>query len=211
MAEVMTRAQRLQKMSKAKKFGGGNNFRDGLYPRLAVKECCIEDKRGGKCFFIAKLVVMECKKVPVWGLLKDAALDVEPNPVGSTVDWMQEMNVEDHPGDGNIKDFVCKLFGVPMPEETDEEGTQEYLDTLGELCDLDEHGNSLPAVKRVQPGRGMVIAMETRRVVTKKKGKEITVQDWTSVAQTEDEKVAVCTWLDNVAKAVAAADKTKAA
>lgn len=203
MAIAMTRAERLKKMSKAKKFGGGNRFRDGLYPRLAVKECYMEDKRGGKCFFFAKLVVMECKKMPVVGAKSGAAMDVEPNPVGSTVDWMQEMNVEDHPGDGNIKDFVCKLFGVPMPEDTDEEGTQEYLDTLGELCDLDENGDSLPPSKKVNPGRGMVISMETRRIETKKNKKEIVVQDWTSVAQTEEEKAAVIAWLDNVAKSEA--------
>jgi len=192
-------------MSKAKKFGGGNNFRDGLYPRLAVKECSIEDKRGDKCFFIAKLVVMECKKIPVVSAKTGAAMDVEPNPVGSTVDWMQQMNVEDHPGDGNIKDFVCKLFGVPMPDENDEEGTREYLDTLGELCDLDENGDNLPLAKRHLPGRGMVISMETRRIETKKNKKEIVVQEWTSVPQTEEEKVAVVAWLDNVAKAVDAA------
>lgn len=208
MAKAKTRAELLKGMGKAKKFGGGNNFRDGRY-KLAVKEVTMEDKRSG-CFFIAKFVVMEAVKVPVMGIKAEKALDIEPNPVGSTVDWLQQVGVEDHPGDGNIKDFICKLFGVDMPAEGDDEAEGEYLDTLQELCDLDEYGESLKAADRKQPGRGMTISMETRRIETKKNKKEIVVQEWTNVSQTEEEKAAVIGWLDQVAKAADAA-KTKAA
>jgi hypothetical protein len=204
MAQAMTRAERLAKMAKAKSFSGGKRFRDGRY-KLAVKECTLEDKRGGKVYFFARLVVMSSTKISVWSPLADKAMDVEPNAIGETIDWMQETCVEDHPGDGNVKKFICTLFGVPEPEETDEDGMKEYTDTLSEICDLDEKGNSLAAKDRKFPARGMVIAMETRRIVTSKKGKEIVVQDWTHLPQTEPEKVAVCKWLDDVAKAADAA------
>jgi hypothetical protein len=192
-----SRAELIGGVSKAKKYGGGVKFRDGRY-KLVVKSCCVLDTRSGP-YFLAKLVPYEAVKVTVMGIKAEKLLDVEPNPVGSTVDWMQPMGLEDHPGEGNIADFICKLFCQPMPDENDTAGQAEVKDTMKQLCDLDEEMEDLPDDQKQQPGRGMVIAMETRRHETKTNKKELVLTDFESIVQTPEEKAAMIGWLDELA------------
>lgn len=181
----------LKKLSSAKASGVGNNFKDGKY-RLAFKKCMLEETSKGKLQFRAIFTVMSATKIPVQSKATGERLDVEPNRVGGDVDWLAvELDATDSPGPGNIRKLMQEAFNVPDISD------DEYLETLHEMCDLDEEGDPLEVPK--EPMRGKTIDMETVRIITKKNKIEIVVCNWCHVKQTEEEQAAVGAWLSQVA------------
>lgn len=182
----------MQKLGKAKASGAGNNFRDGRY-RVAVKSMGFQEGFKGTRYQ-AELMIMNSVKVPVVSLKTGEPLNIEPNPVGSTVDWLcVDLDKDDQPGAGNLRKFVITLVGAL--DATDE----DYLDTLAELSDVDENGDALPLEQRQQPGRGMVLDIETARIVTKKNKVEIVVCRFSHVPDSQYNQEAICKWMDEVA------------
>lgn len=184
----------MKKLRAASASGVGNNFKDGKY-RLAVKKMSLEDGFKGSRFQVAFLV-MAASKIPVQSVKTGDTLNIEPNPVGSSVDWLQMLDDKDSPGPGNVRRLMLDLFNK---KEIDDD---EYIDTLAEMADIDADGE--PLKKPLELAKGMVIDMETIRIETKTNKKEIVVCKWSHVAQSEDERVAVVTWMDQVAAAQAA-------
>lgn len=211
--EKMANAKRkaiLRKMSKAKASGVGNNFRDGKY-RLAVKKMMMETTSKDKEQFRVIFTVMNAIKIPIVrppGPQYAEKLDIEPNFVGSDVDWLA-VNLDDseQPGAGNVKKLQKEMFNVP---EIDDD---TYLETLYEMCDLEpeflEDGvtenpkGGEPLEMPQNPCVGRVIDMETQRIETKKNKKEIVVTKWSHVKQTDAEIKVVALWLTQVAAATA--------
>lgn len=179
----------MKKLSEATAGGVGNNFRDGKY-RLAVKRMGLESGFKGNRFQ-ATFCVMNSQKIQVISPSTEKVLDIEPNPVGSDVDWIQMLDKQDSPGPGNVRRLFMDLFNKK------ELSNDSYLETLAEMCDLDEEGEALKVPLNL--AKGMVIDMETLRIITKVNKKEIVVERWSYVEQTEAEQAAVVAWLDSVA------------
>ncbi len=202
----------LRKMSKAKASGVGNNFRDGKY-RLAIKKVMMETTSKEKEQFRVVFTVMNAIKIPIVrppGPQYAEKLDIDPNFVGSDVDWLAvELDDSEQPGAGNVKKLQKELFNVP------EISDDEYLETLYEMCDLepeflDPPTNTIENPKCGEPLEtpkypcfGMVIDMETQRIETKKNKKEIVVCKWSHVKQTEEEQKQIAAWIGQVAAATA--------
>lgn len=180
----------MAKLASARAGGVGNNFKDGKY-RLAVKKMGLEDGfRGTR--FQAVFTVASAQKIAVLEILTGKTLDITPNPVGSDVDWLaMDLDKEDSAGPGNVRRLIMDLFD--KKEVTDE----EYIETLAEMCDLDDEGNALPEPKHL--AKGMLIDMETVRVVTKKNKKEIVVCKWSHVPDGSYNQEAIAAWIDSVA------------
>jgi len=214
--EQMANAKRralLKKLSEADASGVGNNFKDGKY-RLALKKVSLEEGFKGNRFQVV-FTVMNAAKIRVVSpanpegkppKLEETYLDnVEPNPVGADVDWLQMLDENDSPGPGNVRRLFMDLFNKK------EISNDDYLETLAEMCDLDEEGELLK--QPLNLAKGMVIDMETLRIITKKKKIEIVVCKWSHVEQTEEEKQQVVQWLDQVTthqKALAAGETAAA-
>jgi hypothetical protein len=180
----------LKSLSKASMSGVGNNFKDGKY-RLAIKRMALEDGFKGTRFQVT-FTVMNALKIAVQSKKTNEVLNIEPNPVFSDVDWMQtKLTEKDSAGPGNIRRFMCDLF------DKKEISDEEYEETLAEMCDIDfETGD--PLAEPLSLARGMVIDMETIRIVTAKNKVEIIATKWSNVKQTEEERLKVCEWLDQV-------------
>lgn len=180
----------MEKLSKAKAGGVGNNFKDGKY-RLAVKKMGLEDGFKGTRFQTT-FVVAASRKVPVICLKENKALDVDPNPVGSDVDWMaMDLDKTDSAGPGNVRRLICDLF------DKRDLSDEEYIETLAEMCDLDENGDALAAP--LHASKGMLIDMETVRIITKTNKVEIVVPKWSHVPFSTYDQNAVSAWIDQVA------------
>lgn len=194
------RAALLKRMSKASESGVGNNFKDGRY-RVAVKRMqLLNGFKGSR--FQATFVVVNSIKIPVQSIKTGEKLDIEPNPIGSEVDWLQMLDKDDSVGPGKVRNLLREMFG--LKEISDE----DYEETLAEVCDLcvgedpsrcvckskEEHCDVLkdPA----NEVRGMIIDMETVRIETQKNKKEIVVTNWTYAEQTDEAKAAMIGWLD---------------
>lgn len=196
------RKQLMKRLSEASASGVGNNFKDGKY-RLAVKRMTLEEGFKGNRFQ-AIFTVMHSAKIHVISPLANEVLDITPNLVGSDVDWLQMLDEKDSPGPGNVRRLFMDLFNKK------EISNDEYLETLAEMCDLDEEGDALEVPLNLC--KGMVIDMETLRIVTKKNKKEIVVQKWSYVEQTEEERLGVVDWMNQVTthKALAAENQQQA-
>lgn len=183
----------LQKLSKAKASGGAwENFKDGKY-RLVVKAMALEDKRK-ETIFKTIFTVMNAIKIAVQSVKTGEKLDIEPNRAGSDVDWIQteiDGSNSEAMGPANIRRFMMDLFN--KKEISDD----EYYETLAEMCDLDEEGDPLKVP--LELAKGMVIDMETVRIVTKKNKVEIIVPKWSYVKQSEEERIQMIGWLNQVA------------
>lgn len=179
----------LQKLSKAKASGTGNHMRDGKY-RWAIKQVRLEKGFKGERFQV-DLVVMNAAKIQVISPLTNEVLNIEPDPVGRSVDWLQMLEGEDSPGPGNTRTFFLSLFNK---REIDDD---EYFETLAEMCDLDEEGK--PLKEPLFLAKGKVIDGETLRIVTKKNKKEIVVVKWSHVEQSNEEQEQVAAWIDALA------------
>ncbi len=200
----------LQGLSKAKPSGGAyDNFKDGKY-RLCVKKMCFEDKLK-ETIFKCTFTVMSATKIAVQSAKTGEKLDIEPNRPGSDVDWVAVKLTEiDAPGPGNIRKLMMDLFNKR------EISNEEYFETLAEMTDYDEAGE--PLKEPLELAKGLVIDMETTRIVTKTKKIEIVVCKWSFVpsavekgVQTEAERLAMVGWLNQVAAANAAATAPAAA
>lgn len=201
----------MEKMKKARATGIGNNFRDGRY-RLVGKRAGIEDGHKGMRFQ-ASWVVMQAFKVPVVGLggggpsglEKGKAFDIEPNPIGSTVDWLaMDLDKEDQPGAGNVRKLFMELFNVKdLDDDT-------YFETLAEVCDYDPDTGE-PLARPLNLFKGLVIDMETKRHITQKKEQEIVISIWQHVPPTSYDKDLMAKWVDDVAARAAAYEKQLAA
>jgi hypothetical protein len=186
------RASLLQKLKRAKMTGTGNNFRDGKY-RACVKSMGFKDGHKGTRYQI-EFVIMSSQKVAVVSPKTGQALDITPNSVGSTADWLcVKLDKDDEPGQGNLKRCVLELVGAP--EATDD----DYMSTLAELSDLDDNGDPLPPEKRQEPGKGMCIDVETVRIETVRNKKEIVILKFTHVPETQYDQAAMIKWMDQIA------------
>lgn len=197
---MATRAELLKNLSKASANGVGNNIRDGRY-RFCVKEMGFRDGFKGTRFQAVLTVVNAIKKTDVVCVLKASPnygqkIDVEPNAVGSDIDWLAtNLNEKDSPGPGSIRKFVESLVGKQMADEM-------YYETLHEACDLDPEGKELKTP--LNPCRGMLIDGDTVRIETKKNKKEIIVVNWSNVPEASYDQEAYKLWLANIAAAAAA-------
>lgn len=197
------RAALMQKLGKAKTSGVGNNFKDGRY-RLVIKSMGFQEGHKGMRYQV-EFVVANSVKVPVVSVKTGEALNIEPNPVGATVDWLcTDLDKDDKPGAGNLKRFILTLVGALDASDED------YLDTLAELSDTTPDAEPLPVNERQQPGRGMVIDMETVRIETKINKKEIVVCKFSHVPKSQYDKHAMIHWMDQVAAFAAAQAKLPA-
>ena len=172
----------LKKLAAAKSAGVGNKVRDGKY-RWAVKKMAVESGHKGNRFQM-ELVVMKAAKIRVVSpanppkKMEETYPDVEPDSVGSTIDWLQMLDKKDSPGPGNVRRMIEDLFGKKEDDDA-------YFETLAEVCDLDEDGE--PLDEPLNLVKGMVIEGETLRIITKENKVEITVIKWSHVEQTEEE------------------------
>lgn len=193
MASKQNRKALLEKLAKAKAGGVGNNVRDGKY-RWAIREMEMLSGHKGNRFQMG-LVVMNSAKIQVVspanppGKMEDTYPDVEPDPVGRNVDWLQMLDKEDAPGPSNVRSMIETLFNKKEDDES-------YFETLAEVCDLDSDGE--PLKEPLNLVKGMVIEGETKRIITKTNKKEITVIMWTHVEQTPEEQEEVAAWIDAV-------------
>jgi hypothetical protein len=187
------RAALMQKLAKARASGVGNNFKDGKY-RLAIKKMGFQDGFKGDRYQV-EFVVMNAQKLAGLRSVKTGEpLDITPNAVGSTVDWMAvKLDDPESPGPGNVKKLILTL------ENDDNMPDEEYLDMLAYVSDVDEGGDPLPPADCTEPARGMVIDMETVRIETKKNKKEIVVCKWSHVPETEYDQKAVIAWMNSIA------------
>lgn len=161
---AMDRAQLLKKIAGSSMTSGGNNFRDGR-GRVAVKKLSLEDGWKGSRF-VGEFVVLSSHKIPVTELKTGKTLEIEPNPPGSEVSWVQMFDM--HPNAfGSTKQLVLELYGE-RPEDNSEE---EIINTLDD-------------VTKSNSAFGMVIDYETYRKVTKEKGIEVVLVKWRNVEQT---------------------------
>jgi hypothetical protein len=180
----------MDKLAKARPSGVGNNFKDGKY-RLAVKKMGLEDGFKGMRFQCT-FTIVNSQKIAVVELTTNKALDVTPNPVGSDVDWLaMDLDKEDSVGPGNVRRLIMDLFN--KRELSDD----EYMETLGEMCDFGPDGEPLENPENA--AKGLLLDMETVRIVTKKNKKEIIVCKWSHVPDESYDQKAVATWIDSVA------------
>ena len=179
----------MRRLVTAQESGVGTNFKDGKY-RLAVKSMSLLDGFKGSRFQ-ATFVPMSATKIEVQSVKTGEKLDIIPNAVGSEVDWLQMLDDKDSPGPGNIRRLLAEL------ENKKGISDEEYDECLQVACDVDADGE--PVKNPQYLARGMVIDMETTRIETKKNKKEIVVQKWSYVEQSDEEKAEVITWLSNLA------------
>ena len=212
-----SRAGLLKKLKGAKEGGVGNNFRDGRY-RLVVRQ--LQLLRGFKGQrFQATLVPMTATKIPVQSVKTGEKLDIEPNPIGSDVDWLcTKLDEDDSVGPGNLRKFIRSLC-TSLKEISDD----DFAETLAEVCDLcmgtdaaqcvceDKAEHGAPTKVALEPAKGMMIDMETVRIETSKNKKEIVVCNWTHVEQTEEERQENIKWLAALTTAQAAMKKAATA
>lgn len=179
---ALDRAAILKKVAAAQVSGGGNNIRDGR-GQLVVKRIALESGYNGSRF-VVEFAVVSSAKVPVQSEKTGESLDVEPNPPGSDVSWVQMLDKHES-AFGNIKGFVLSLFGEEDASEA------ELLETLEEVTG--------------DPGAcaGRVIGYETYRRITKGKGMEIVLVRWQHVEQTQADIDAMKGWLTQLAGAAA--------
>jgi hypothetical protein len=186
------RASLMQKLKKANASGTGNNFRDGKY-RAVVKSMGFKEGFKGTRYQV-EFVVMNAQKVPVVSVKTGQPLDITPNPVGSTVDWLcVRLDDLEQPGAGNLKRFILDLVGASDATEDD------YFETLQELSDVDENGDALPAEQRQEPGKGMCVDIETVRKETVKNKKEIVTLRFSHVPDSQYDQNAMISWMDQIA------------
>lgn len=204
MAVSGRRAALMAKLAKARASGTGNNFRDGKY-RLAVKKMGLEDGFKGTRFQ-ATFAVVQSVKVPVIGLggkgssslEKGKVFDIIPQPVGSDVDWLaMDLDKDDQPGAGNVRRLIMDLF------DKKDLSDDEYIETLAEMCDIDDNGDPLP--QPLHLAKGMLLEMETVRKLTQKNGVEIVTCKWSHVPASSYDQDAVKNWIDTIAAQMAAA------
>jgi hypothetical protein len=142
--------------------------------------------------FQCTFTIVNSQKIAVVELTTNKALDVTPNPVGSDVDWLaMDLDKEDSVGPGNVRRLIMDLFN--KRELSDE----EYMETLGEMCDFGPDGEPLENPENL--AKGLLLDMETVRIVTKKNKKEIIVCKWSHVPDESYDQRAVATWIDSVA------------
>lgn len=152
--------QLAKKIADAKASAGGNNITDGIYIFL-IKRLIVEQKFKGT-MFIAEVDVVESEKV------RD---DVEPNKVGTAASYAVNLD-SNVSAPGNMKQFILGTAGLDEATTTSEKFMEELQRLAGEG----------------QGARGMLVACETYRKVTKtgpNAGKEGIYPRW-SVVSAED-------------------------
>jgi hypothetical protein len=193
MPALINQARRkalMEKLATAKAGGVGNNFKDGKY-RLAVKKMGLEEGFKGTRFQ-SIFTVVNSIKIPVIELKTNKALDINPNPIGSDVDWLaMDLDKEDSAGPGNMRRLMMDLF------DKRDLSDDEYMETLCEMSDLDIEG--IPLAKPENAAKGLLIDMETVRIVTKKNKVEIVVPKWSHVPFDSYDQTAIAKWIDDVA------------
>jgi hypothetical protein len=194
------RASMLQKLKKAKMSGTGNNFRDGKY-RACVKSMGFKDGHKGTRYQV-EFVIVNAQKVAVVSPKTGLELDITPNSVGSTADWLcVKLDKDDEPGQGNLRRFVLELVGALDASDDD------YMETLAEFSDLDGDGN--PLEEPQEPGKGMCIDVETVRIETVKNKKEIVILKFSHVSDSQYDQQKMIEWMDQIAMFNAQAQATQ--
>lgn len=176
--DEMDRATLYKKVAEASATGGGNNLRDGR-GRLCIKKLSLEDGFQG-ARFVGELVVVSSQKIPVTELKTGRPLDIEPNPAGGEVSWVQLF--DKHPtAFGAVKGFLLSLFNV-AESETD---PKDIVETMAEVTEKNS-------------AEGMVIDYATYRRVTDKNGVEIVLPKWSHVEQTPEDVARMRKWLGSL-------------
>lgn len=174
----MDRATLYKKVAEASATGGGNNLRDGR-GRLCVKKLSMEDGFQG-ARFVAEFVVVASQKISVTEEKTGKALDIEPNPAGSDVGWVQLFD-KHLSSFGNVKGLLLALFNT-SESETDPE---DIVETLAEVTEKNA-------------AAGMVIDYVTFRKVTRERGVEIVVPKWSHVEQTPEDAIRMRKWMESL-------------
>lgn len=154
----------LKKIAQSKAAGGGNYILDGRYV-FAVKNVILKEGHKGVSF-ITEFIVMEAQPAAY-----EVAGKTPPhNPVGSECSFIANMSKDSGPG--NIKAFVLALLGA----KEEDVSAEDFEATLGDLIGKDN------------PARGKIIGCTTFRKTTQQ-GKDITLPNW-STLENADEDVA---------------------
>lgn len=200
-----SRAELLKAISESTASGGGNYFRDSR-GKVVVKKTALESGFNGDRFVIEFIVVSSAPVSVVAmtdqnGQTKGAKLNIEPHAVGDSVSEVYMLgDPRKDPGFGKSKAFILALLNLNASEVT----SGEIAETLDEM-------------DKTNGARGMVIDYCTRRLVTKEKGNEITVVDFTNVqgtgpdgSQAPEDIKAMCEWMDALLAAPAPASQAQA-
>lgn len=182
------------KIAGAKTSGGGNFILDGNY-KLLIEKLIMEEGHNGDSF-VAEFRVIESTAN---GALDDAGKPVVPNPPGSTCSLVCNITKFEAAAGNALKMVAGALGGLGYTKE------QVTPDVMGEICSPNN------------PMRGLGVICETYRGVNKgkanpaNKGKALTLCNWKSIEQTEEEMLAQRAYLDNTPPAVAVAPVATAA
>ncbi len=200
-----SRAELLKAISESTASGGGNYIRDSR-GRLVVKRTALESGFNGDRFVVECIVVSSAAVSVVAltdqnGQTKGARLNIEPHAVGDSVSEVYMLgDPKKDPGFGKSKAFILSLLGINPLETT----PAEVADTMDDM-------------DKTNGARGMVIDYQTRRIITKEAGKEITVTDFSNVPgngpggqQLPEDIKAMCAWMDALLAPPAAAAQPQA-
>lgn len=136
---------------------GGNYLKDGR-GRAIIKSLRVENKRRGPCFIGEFKVESSTQTDP----------NNPPNPVGSTFSVVYPLKDPALPsGPGNAKAVLLAVAGKTEAEVDAKPGA------FGELMRR--------ACSAENPCAGMYLDYETRRVTSRKTGKEIIIPVWSTV------------------------------
>ena len=145
---------------------GGNFIRDGRGV-LVIKKISIEKLYEGQTF-IAELCVVESAPS---GEKDEKGQEIQPNPVGSTVSFIQQLEKRPQTAFGNTKAFL-----LAAAEEDEDNITSEEFKAF-----LDDAKGSKQAL------RGKLVSYETRRKWTKDKSKLLTLPVFRAYPQTAED------------------------
>jgi hypothetical protein len=166
-------------ISEAKVTTRSDNIRDGEY-LFEVKSLLYKEMPMAGLTFVADLLVRESKSKGDTN--PDTGAPVEPNAVGSSVGFVCVMSAL--PARGNMKQFICALFGL-NPDTVSKEALEKLLSglfgphpTAGKTNQDDD----------VQEARGMLVRGSTYQKKVEKgarAGKTNTYCRFITVPQTE--------------------------
>lgn len=200
-----SRAELLKAISESTASGGGNYIRDSR-GRLVVKRTALESGFNGDRF-VLEFIVVSSTAISVVALTdqngqtKGAKLNIEPHSPGDAVSEVYMLgDPKKDPGFGKSKAFILALLGLNQSEVS-----------AGDIAD------TMDDMDKTNGARGMVIDYATRRIVTKDKGIEITVTDFSNVPgngengrQAEADIDAMKAWIDSIMAPPAAAAANQA-
>ena len=153
----------IERMTKAKASRGSNFIKPGRYV-LGIENLLLQNARKGGAMFVAEFYVEQAEGFN--DVFKNGQL-VLPNSPGSRVGWVLKLDELDA-AMSDMKKFFMAMVGV-----TDEEKVSE--------SDLFQVAYLLTGPD--QKARGYLMRDDTYQYVTKSKGQEITLNQWTEIKE----------------------------